>query len=290
MPRTILAATDFSPGSTSALFQAAHLAQRSEAALHVLHVPATNLASEIETFFPDAGDYGLQEAVDALRERIASQLAASDAPKDTKIHVHPGSPFREIVRAIDEIKPDLLVIGSTGETGQKLGTVGGKCVRKTAVDTLLVPAGFNGAFSHITACIDFSDLSPVVMDAGTTFARLDGGSLTALYAHEKVDESVFLKGPPQELLDKLPAVIEDRFNDQLAPIAEGVGASFAMITCRTYSEGIVRHATESKTDLVICGTTGRSGLAYLLLGTTAEKVIRDVGCAVLAVKPRKAKD
>ena len=61
-----------------------------------------------------------------------------------------------------------------------------------------------------------------------------------------------------------------------------------MTVCRSYSEGIVRHAADSGTSLVALGTTGRSGIAYLLLGTTAEKVIREVGCAVLAVKPRKS--
>ena len=178
--------------------------------------------------------------------------------------------------------------GSTGETGAKLGTVGGKCVRKAPIDTLLVPAGGKAPFDHITACVDFSELSPQVIKSAAGIARADSGSLTALYAHEKVDQSVFCKGPPQELIDKLPGVIEQRFASELAPLAGETPVSFTMTVCRSYSEGIVRHAADSGTSLVALGTTGRSGIAYLLLGTTAEKVIREVGCAVLAVKPRKS--
>lgn len=283
--RTILAATDFSPGATAAVRQACRIATATGASLHIIHSPSMNGVEELRAFFPDTADFGERDAIDALTERIAARLAAAGAPSIANILVRPGNPYKAILAAIAELSPDLLVIGSTGEAGQRLGTVGGRCVRKAPCDVLLVPEESEGPFTHITACIDFSDLSPAVLGTAAAIAATDAGSLTALYAHEKVDHSVFVHGPPQELIEKLPRVLEDRFDSELRAHAGDTPVTFTMVTCRSYSDGIVRHATESQTDLVVTGTTNRTGLAYMLLGTTAEKVIREVGCAVLAVKP-----
>jgi universal stress protein E len=38
-------------------------------------------------------------------------------------------------------------------------------------------------------------------------------------------------------------------------------------------------------DLIVMGTVSRTGVAGLLIGNTAEKVLRRVDCSVLTVKP-----
>jgi nucleotide-binding universal stress UspA family protein len=48
---------------------------------------------------------------------------------------------------------------------------------------------------------------------------------------------------------------------------------------------IVRYAKESAIDLIVIGTHGRSGLAHVLLGSTAEKIVRKAPCPVLTVRP-----
>jgi nucleotide-binding universal stress UspA family protein len=48
---------------------------------------------------------------------------------------------------------------------------------------------------------------------------------------------------------------------------------------------IVRYARETDIDLIVIGTHGRSGLAHVLLGSTAEKVVRKAHCPVLTVRP-----
>jgi len=48
---------------------------------------------------------------------------------------------------------------------------------------------------------------------------------------------------------------------------------------------IVRYAKEHDIDLIVIGTHGRSGLAHVLLGSVAEKVVRKAPCPVLSVRP-----
>jgi nucleotide-binding universal stress UspA family protein len=51
-------------------------------------------------------------------------------------------------------------------------------------------------------------------------------------------------------------------------------------------EGIVSMAEEEKVDMIVMGTHGRTGVSHLLMGSTAEKVVRAASCPVLTVKPR----
>ena len=44
-------------------------------------------------------------------------------------------------------------------------------------------------------------------------------------------------------------------------------------------------AKVKEVELIVMGTVSRTGVAGLLIGNTAEKVLNQVGCSVLTVKP-----
>ena len=46
---------------------------------------------------------------------------------------------------------------------------------------------------------------------------------------------------------------------------------------------IIRYAREADIDLMIIGTHGRTGLAHMLLGSNAEKIVRKAPCPVMTV-------
>ena len=48
---------------------------------------------------------------------------------------------------------------------------------------------------------------------------------------------------------------------------------------------IVDLARKKRIELVVMGTVCRTGLAGFFIGNTAEKVLQEVDCSVLAVKP-----
>ncbi|REJ68158.1 MAG: universal stress protein [Planctomycetota bacterium] len=50
---------------------------------------------------------------------------------------------------------------------------------------------------------------------------------------------------------------------------------------------ILRYAEEHQIDLIVMGTHGRSGLAHVLMGSVAERVVRKSRCPVLTVRPQE---
>jgi nucleotide-binding universal stress UspA family protein len=49
-------------------------------------------------------------------------------------------------------------------------------------------------------------------------------------------------------------------------------------------KGIADYAAEWKADLIVMGTHGRTGLAHMLTGSVAERVVRTAHCPVLITR------
>ena len=69
--------------------------------------------------------------------------------------------------------------------------------------------------------------------------------------------------------------------------AENPGVSIAgkVVVGFPFKE-ICREAEESNVQMIVIGTHGRTGLAHLLIGSTAERVVQHASCPVLSIKPR----
>ncbi len=59
----------------------------------------------------------------------------------------------------------------------------------------------------------------------------------------------------------------------------------SMIASGSYSDEILRIAREEKSDLIVIGTRGRTGIAHLVLGSVAERVVQLAPCPVLTIGP-----
>lgn len=58
----------------------------------------------------------------------------------------------------------------------------------------------------------------------------------------------------------------------------------ALILSPSANQGICHYAEKEDTDLIVIATHGRTGLAHLLIGSVAEKVVRHAPCPVLTVR------
>jgi nucleotide-binding universal stress UspA family protein len=81
----------------------------------------------------------------------------------------------------------------------------------------------------------------------------------------------------------------DKWRDQLEqirPVNPSIRVRHVLLVGEPADE-ILRFAGESRVDLIVVGTHGRTGLERLLMGSIAEKVLRGAACSVLVVKMPK---
>lgn len=141
-------------------------------------------------------------------------------------------------------------------------------------------------FTRILVPIDFSDPSPLALGYAQTVGAMAGAELILLYVIEPV-------AYPAELgvVVNLEADLAERAQAELDKLRERHLAGFAkartMVCHGVADQEIIATAQREAADLIIIGTHGFSGLKHLLLGSTAERVIRSAHCPVLSVRHQK---
>ena len=122
----IVLATDFSDTSKDAGYHALLLAHTHNAKLKALHVFDTSAWNTPSHFYLTKEGYRLTENQEEIRQRgkdILKELAESFDIEVETIFTE-GDPGHEIVRVVEEVNADLVVLGTHGYTGWKRFTLG----------------------------------------------------------------------------------------------------------------------------------------------------------------------
>lgn len=88
-------------------------------------------------------------------------------------------------------------------------------------------------------------------------------------------------------IENLYQSIEEGSGNEMDKLISGMGdlPGVEKVITRGYAATeILRVADESKADVIVIGTHGRSGVDHILFGSTAEKVVRKASCPVLTVR------
>ena len=141
-------------------------------------------------------------------------------------------------------------------------------------------------FQRILCATDFSDTAEAAWDAARELSRTHRAELALVH--------VFTELPiyPEVAVLEVQRVWEDQRAWVERALAERVTAATAQgLTARwvlktgTAPEAIAETAVETRADLIVIGTHGRTGLSRLVIGSVAERVVRLAPCPVLTVKP-----
>ncbi|MCA9524010.1 MAG: universal stress protein [Myxococcales bacterium] len=149
--------------------------------------------------------------------------------------------------------------------------------------------------TRILVPIDFSSCSLKALDYALAFADKLKSTIDLLFVWEKpfyVGDEVRLYS---QVGDQLPleAYAHERALEDLTQLANSRRSRISepiethVATGRPH-EQIVAYST-GRAQLIVMGTHGRSGLLHLLLGSVAEKVIRQAPCPVLTIGLTPAK-
>ncbi|MGB0680507.1 MAG: universal stress protein [Polyangiales bacterium] len=144
---------------------------------------------------------------------------------------------------------------------------------------------------HVVIATDFSPASMSALHQGVALAARFDARVTLLHVF---DPAPWV--PPAAI--PAPRAMEERIAAEMARSMRQALEELRSTHCATLAEvetvllqhpnaafAICEHAAERGADLLVVGTHGRTGVAHLLIGSVAERVVRHSLCPVLTVRP-----
>ncbi len=131
---------------------------------------------------------------------------------------------------------------------------------------------------RVVYATDFSSYSNQAYFHAVALAEHHGASLDVVYCYVPGSGTPEGPRPEESARDYWKSQLE-----QIRPLDPGIRVAHILLEGDPATE-IVRHARDTNADLIVMGTHGRTGMERLLMGSVAERVMRDAWCSVLVVK------
>jgi universal stress protein E len=254
-------------------------------------------------------------AADPLARLRSERLAALEAathgytervPIDCKILV--GRPFIETVRAVLRDGYDLVLkeAEDPGFLPRLFGSDDMHLLRKCPCPVWLVKPGGSANYGTILASVDLdiegdppvAEINRRILALASSLAVSDFASLHVLHVWDAPGEGIIRSWSEDPDLAALRYVQGERERRELGmerlrhTLGEALGEEATGYLSPHFHlikgappETIPAMAARLQADLVVMGTLGRTGISGLIIGNTAEAVLEQLQCAVLAVKP-----
>ncbi|MDA8082452.1 MAG: universal stress protein [Nitrospiraceae bacterium] len=269
--KALLLATDRSEYSEGAVREAINIAGKCSSKLYVISVIERNPAYVYETFGTSIMQEEEKEAAAGF-ESVKKMAAEQGVSSCETILRKTSEPYRVIVEEAAKNKVDMIIVGRRGRRGVEkvlMGSSAAKVIGHAPCNVLIVPRSARVEFGNILVATDGSEYANAAVMEAVGMAKSGQNHIIALSAY-------FLENELENARANIERAIE---------VAQREGVTVEALTPRGKpDDAIVETAGGRAVDLIVMGAYGKTGLKKLLMGSTTEKVIGRVGCAVLVVK------
>lgn len=290
------------PGATEAVDRAIAIAARTGARLTLLDLQAS-IPGHRRHFRRGDRTVDLQDTLVEGRREAAAALAdrARGEGVDVEADVAVGRPIVETVRAVVDRGVDLVLRGAGGPgDGPGLDPATLQIVRKCPAAVRVVREGTHWPTRTIVVAVDpdpddgaRDELNHRLIDLAVEEAAATGAALHLLHVWDVPEESALRSSAfvhvktseVDEFVDAVYAEHKARIGRLLDDRPAGGPDIEVHLTKGKPSHAIGAIADRLDADLVVLGTVGRSGIRGLIMGNTAENVLRSVARSVLTLKP-----
>ena len=286
--RNILVPLDFSKLSTRAIDVAQRLARRFDATVHLAHVRPLPYRGDwllLPSPFPVLDQLDSKPQLIAELRNVATEWGVASS----HCHLRDGAPpFHEICRLANELPADLIVTSTHGYRGVKhalLGSTTERLVQHAPCPVLVARYRFR-TLNTLLVPVDFSDASLVATEFAIELARKVAAQLILLHVTE-----------PSHASEQVDIAVNGRLAWSIAALrrAENGMREFVRhtkfeavkyethVVVGTPATTICAFAARAKPGLIVMATHGLTGLAHLLIGSVAERVVRNASESVLVL-------
>lgn len=311
--RRILVPLDFSGLSRQALNVAVPLARKYRAKITLVHVVPP--AMPIVTFpgdgssFPFPGDN--KNLLRSTRLQLG-KLAERLLPKELRGRniVREGNAAYEVVTVAETVRADLIVLSTNSRSDFQrvvFGSTAERIVRHAHCPVLTVRRQTGGSskqmllsrkptysqglpWKRMLVPLDFSLTSLRALEAAVPLAKESGAEM---YLLNVVEPNPYSSGMEGSMLVMPDASLARDAKKQLPRIVEHFVPkslkSTSLVLRGRPASVIVETAVQNGVDLIVLSTHGHTGFDRLLMGSTAEHVVRHAECPVLVVRKPSGK-
>lgn len=277
-----LAGDRLTPGCSRAVEQALALAARSGAEVLFLHSTWADLHEENQAIRPGPSGAGLK-ALEGLVERAEAESVRA------QLSLVRDRAWLEIIRAVQRAEADLVLVARRNQDGAGLGSVSRKLMRKCPCPVWVVKPDGRPQPRVIVSATDLTLVGDLAVEVGGTLAAIFGSELDVVHAwHLPLAVPILpeLDVPAQSRIDieEQERAAGVRFEQALATHALPAGTRRHLL-CGAPSAAIQEVVQRRDADLLVMGSVSRGGIAGLLLGNTAERLLDRVQCSILTIKP-----
>lgn len=309
----ILCVVEPGEASKSALERAIVLAENNQASLTAVEV-AEGVAAGLEMpeEWPAAAD--LQGAMVSAH---AQDLEALVDPYRTRIEIKTkvltGTPFLEIIREMLRNGHDLVIKVPENQDwlDRLFGSDDMHLMRKCPCPVWLIKPQAPKSYRRILATVDVGDAYPPeelksraalnrqILEMASSLALSDCAELHIVNAWAAAGESTmrgsFMRTPEEQVVTYVEQVRqqhEDSLDTLVREVSSHLGQdALDYLKPRTHlvkgwaRKEIPTLAKRIDADLVVMGTVARTGIPGFIMGNTAETILNQLDCSVLAIKP-----
>lgn len=274
------------------------LARDNQARVELIHI----LEKKITDFFSGFGGIGSQDYTEVARNQLQDSLdimlkSASWTGIDVSSQVIEGRDFISVIQKVLRDKHDLVILAGTTDPDRKQLIM--RLFRKCPCPVWVIRSSRGNNFNCVLAALDLSNnrkenilLNQKIIELASSMALREKAE--AHYVHAlSLEFEGMMRGPRFNIDDdeiramkkEMRDLSESNLHELFAKTGVTTESKKIHLVEGETSEVIQQRIIDLGVDILVMGTVARSGVPGLLIGNKAEKVLTQVDCAVLAVKP-----
>ncbi|TWU22286.1 Universal stress protein E [Novipirellula galeiformis] len=283
----------------TAISRAVGLAITNGAALTVMDVikPIPKAVGLITKAFPsnDLQNLVVKDREQRLLDRMSEY---ADTAVSLELVVASGDPATEIIRRVIAEDIDLVIKTADGfsTTGRLFGSVARSLLRMCPCPVWLLKPEVHGPFDQVLAAIDLDtedkvhqNLNRNILELAFSIAAREDAQLHLVSVWGLWMEEPLRKRMGDDTVDRLVGMQEAKVRQALDDLLQAPWAEDTHVHVHLErgdpAEVIRAVADQIEADLIVMGTVCRTGVPGFLIGNTADSIISELTCSMLALKP-----
>ncbi len=294
LPKALVLGLDLDPdgenvslGSRRAAALTSTLAPELGAKVVLLH----SFDEQRDSFVGDGGELESQPLAGAVLALEALADSLRDRGVEVEVVLTEERPATELIRRATADDSTWVILGKRSQAERderRVGGVANALIRRCPAPVLALDPEQPPHLNSIVAATDLSDTGAKVTRIASELAERTGAELDVIHAYAvpfelqmeaaRMSRSAYLtrrRAIEQECVETMAAACSPKVRDRAKLRAVNTSPHRAIKSA----------VKELNPDLLVLGTISKVGIAGLFVGRTAERLLYDVHCSILTVKP-----